>query len=156
MTVIVYSLLFIYSLPLFSICFSIYVTDFFIVRGDDVVYMADAISSTFFSLFRDSFGSIIIPLVTAYSIPIRQPNQPIPRQTLYLFFTLMVIFLLAMILYAVVSYHHIALDKYYQEAADGKLPKDVFKAFVNTITAYGKESLAYVALLLGLSLKKGD
>jgi hypothetical protein len=153
MQAIVYSLLFVYSIPLLFIFLALYTTDFFAAR-DNTVYMADAISGSFFSLFRDTFGSIIVPMITAYSIPTRQPDQPISSQTLRLFFTLIGIFLLTVILYAVITYHQDALARFNEVGDDGKLIKDIPKAFFTTITAYGKESLAYVALLLGLSFKK--
>lgn len=153
MQAIVYSLLFIYSIPLLFILLSLYTTDFFTARNN-TVYMADAISGTFFSLFRDTFGSIIVPMITAYSIPTRQPNQPIPSETLRLFFTLTGIFLLTVVLYAFITYHQDALARFNDFDKDGKLVKDIPAAFFNTINTYGKESLAYLALLLGLSFKK--
>lgn len=153
MQAIVYSLLFVYSLPLLFILLSVFTTDFFSAR-DDTVHIAHAMSGSFFSLFRDTFGSIIVPLITAYSIPTRQPDQPIPRQTLRLFFALIGIFLLTVLLYATITYYQDALAKFNELDAEGKLTKDIPKTFLDTINTYGKETLAYVALLLGLSFKK--
>jgi len=153
MLYITYSLLGIYVLPLLFILFSLYSTDFYSLQNN-TVYVADAVSGNFFSLFRDTFGSIIVPLVTAYSLPDRQPNSPVPKQTLALFFTLAGFFLLVVILYGVIKYYEIPLQKFNVADDAGKIIKDVPKVFFDTILAYAKETLAYIALILGISLKK--
>ncbi len=153
MLYITYTLLLVYALPLFFILISIYATDFFTLQNN-TIYVADAITGGFFNLFRDTFGSIIVPLVTAYSLPERKPNTPISKEVYGLFFTLIGLFLLAVILYAVIRYHEDGLKHFSVDDGSGKLIKDIPKIFYDTVTAYGKETLAYVALVLGISLKK--
>jgi len=63
-------------------------------------------------------------------------------------------FVATVILYALITYNRDALEKYNEVSADAKLVKDFPMIFFGTITSYGKELLAYIALLLGLSLKK--
>jgi hypothetical protein len=149
---IVYSLFVVYSLPLVFILLSVFMTDFF-TEQNNTVYVADAVSGTFFRLFRDTFGAIIVPLVTAYSLPERKAGQPIPNETLRLFFTLLGMFVLTVVLYALIRYHQDALALY-NEVNEKEITKNVPELFFNTITSYGKELLAYIALVLGISLKK--
>ena len=150
---ITYSLLAVYAIPLFFISFALYATELFTLRNN-TVYVADAISGSYFSLFRDTFGSIVVPLMTAYTLPTRAPDKPVPRETFELFFSLVAVFIIATILYGVVVYHESALTRFNIEDADGKIIKDLPKIFYASITSYAKESLAYIALILGISLKK--
>lgn len=150
---ILYTLLLVYALPLIFIFYAVFATNYFSVRSDTVV-VADAISGTFFNLFRDTFGSVIVPLVTAYSIPLRTADAPVPKPTINVFFTLVALFVATVILYALITYNHAALAKYDELSAEGKVVKDYVTIFTGTISSYGKELLAYIALLLGLSLKK--
>lgn len=150
---ITYTLIFVYALPLFFILFSIYSTEFFSVRNN-TIYVADAITGGFFNLFRDTFGSIIVPLVTAYTLPERKPDTPISKEVFGLFFVFIGLFLLAVLLYAVIRYSEDSLSHFNVDDENGKVIKDIPKIFYDTITAYGKETLAYVALVLGISLKK--
>lgn len=139
-------------MPLLFIAISLVSTDFFATRTP-LVDMVATFSSTFLSQFRDTFGTLLVPMVTAYSVPIRAQGEPVPRQTLILFFVLIAIFVLTVALYAGVTYNLDKLAKF-NEWKDDKLIKDVSGTYLNTITSYGKESLAYIALLLGLTLKK--
>ena len=150
---ITYSLLSVYAIPLFFISFALYSTNLFSLQNN-TVYVADAISGNFCNLFRDTFGSIVVPLMTAYTLPTRTADKPVPQETFELFFSLLALFILATFLYGVIVYHESALAHFNIADSDGKVTKDLPKIFYSTITSYAKESLAYIALILGISLKK--
>lgn len=153
MLLITYSLLGLYALPLAFILGAYYVSDGFELYSR-TIYVADAISGTFFSLFRDTFGSIIMPLVTAYAVSTKDPNKEIPRQTLALFFTFVGLFLVVVLVYGLVKYSETDLQKFNENDENGKLIKDMPKIFFDITLTYAKEILAYIALILGISLKK--
>jgi hypothetical protein len=149
---ITYSLLLVYALPVFFIYMAAIKSDFFTVQ-DWTIYAANAITGASFNFFRDSFGTIVLPLLTAYSAPRREAGAKLPNETFYLFFSLIVFFVLVTILYAIVTCHVEDLGRF-SIVKDNKIILDVPNVFQTTILAYGKETLAYIALVLGISIKK--
>lgn len=147
MRLITYMLLGVYALPIFIISYAIWSTGGFSSR-DGTVYVAQAISGSFFSLLRDTFGSIIVPLVTAYSITKSDGSSEIPKPTQHLLIVLILFFILVTGLYGFVKYYDTALAHF----NDGK--SDYGKLFQDVILTYAKETLAYIALTLGISIKK--
>ena len=145
---ITYLLLIVYAIPIFVIAFAGFATDGFSIKGATPL-VAHAISGSFFSLFRDTFGSIIVPLVTAYSIDKRQVGEEISRHTIGLLVGLIGFFVLVTLLYGYVKFHEEDIATFNTE----KIP-DIATLFQDVILTYAKESLAYIALALGISLKK--
>jgi hypothetical protein len=153
MLFITYSLLVVYVLPIFLICLSAFTSNFFTLESN-YVYIANAISGAYFTFFRDSFASIVIPLVTAYSIPQRDPEKGIPKATIGIFSVLLGMFVITTLLYALIKYREVYLAMYNEAPREGISSIDIPQVFINTMLSYAKEILAYIALLLGITLKK--
>jgi len=136
--------LIIYALPLLLIVISALSTDFFALERD-IIYVASAISAINSGYFRDIFGSIIVPLVTAFSIQISR-DQKIPRATLTLFTFFVVLYVLSSIFYGVVVSKEEKL-KHFGEA--------IFNSFRDITGANMKETLIYIAMTIGITVKRG-
>ncbi|MBK1888674.1 hypothetical protein Undi14_01410 [Undibacterium sp. 14-3-2] len=147
MRLITYMLLLVYALPIFLISYAAYSTEWFSSR-EGTVYVAHAISGPFFSLFRDTFGSIIVPLITAYSITKRENEMEIPKATIWFLMALIIFFVIVTGLYGIVKYNEEGLANFNVGTSD------IPKLFQDVILMYAKETLAYIALVLGISLKK--
>ncbi len=144
MQYILYVLLFIYGLPLIGIVLSAVWSGFFSSEVQ-LVYIVSAINQTQLSLLRDTFGSLIIPLVTAYSIKTISSGQNVPKETKQLFTVLIVLFLVSLIFYGIVVSYENHLSKY---------GMSIFQSFKDLTLTYTKETLTYIGLTLGISLKR--
>lgn len=135
-----------YSLPLLGIAFSAYVSDSFSLENK-YVYISSAISAINTSRLRDIFGSMLVPIVTAFSIKIsaEEQDQKVPLTTKCLFTAFIAIFITSSILYGIVTSSADSLENY---------GKDVYDSFKEITSANMKESLIYVAMTIGISIKK--
>ncbi len=146
MQYILYLVLFTYALPLIGVIISAVLSNFFQVN-DKSIYVASAISAINASSLRDIFGSIIVPLVTTYSIHIGPPGEEtkIPLATKSLFTVFIILFISSSIFYGIVVSNADSLKNY---------SEDIFNTFRNITAAHMKEALIYVAMTLGITVKK--
>ncbi len=141
MLYILYGLLIVYILPLLGIIASIVLSDQFLTNAPFVGVMG-AIAISYVSTFRDILGSMIVPLVTAYSVPI-SGRHSIPSQTKVLFTFLALVFVSSAISYGLVVKHEVRIATY----------GPIFAAFRDLTLSHAKEALAYIALTIGISVK---
>lgn len=104
---------------------------------------------------RTALASFVVPFVAAYSISEVQEGKKINTQTLTMFFILVAVFLLAVIVAALLRVNE---DRFLQSvtvtmSVDTKL-EALYGEVLELITAYVKESLVYISLILGISQYK--
>jgi len=143
MQYVLFGVLGVYTLPLFGIVLSIAVTQIFRVEAL-ILYVVAAISSSYLGSLRDIFGSIIVPLVTAYSIPIRKDPKKLPAETLRLFVVLAALFVLSSISYGIVMASEPVVKTY---------GGSIFESFRDVTLTQTKEMLTYIALTIGITFK---
>src|SRR5713226_2142132 len=111
MQYILYGVLGIYSLPLIGVAAAALFSGFF-SHEIEFVYLVGAISNSYINLLRDSFGTMVVPLVTAFSIEVRSSGQIVPKRTKILFTYLVLMFLLSISFFGIVSIYEERLTKY--------------------------------------------
>ena len=146
MQYILYSIIFIYSIPLLAIFFSILNSSFFTLHKSSVLIIA-FIAKTHFVYLRDVFSSILVPLVTAYSLSKITSDKIIPKQTKILFTVLIIIFIISIFSHGSILYSEPEFNNRIYDHV-------TFDNYSNITLYYSKEVLAYIALTLGISLKK--
>lgn len=146
MLYLTYLVLGLYSLPLITIVAAAIASQLF-ASESQLIYIAGKISMTFLKNLWEYFGVIIVPMITAFSIPIRVADQNIPRKTLWLISVLAFLFLLSIALYGIIS------SVKYQTRIEN-FGKETWGAFSDVTVSYIKGFLTYFALTLGISFKK--
>lgn len=142
---IAWVILALYTLPLLGILFSLVVSEGF-ARESPAVYVVGSITEEFLQTLRDTFGSLMVPLLTAFAVKSVGADERVPRRTMAIFLALAALF--------VVSVVSVGLVKFYQEGITRHDPK-VYEAFQSVTRAYAKEFLTYIALTIGISLRRG-
>lgn len=136
-----------YSLPLIAIVAAAITSQLF-ASESQLIYIAGKISITFLKNLWESFGVLIVPMITAFSIPIQKAGDNIiPRKTLWLISVLAFLFLLSISMYGIIS----------SEKYQGRIKlfgKETSDAFSDVTVSYIKGFLSYFALTLGISFKK--
>ena len=147
-----YPILVIYFLPVLVILGVAFETNLF---KDDTraIDFARIISSDFYDAFRVTLGSIFVPLITVYSVQITTTQSKLPPATIALFFILILLLLLTIVAVCLVELQSVTLLRYDKRDSAGKTIS-VYLNFKSTTTAYAKELLAYIAIALGVTLKK--
>ena len=141
---IVWIILALYSLPLLGIPFSVIATNGF--RDESVfVHIFGSIAVEFLQNLRDIFGSMIVPLLMAFAVRNIGANDQVPRRTMAIFATLAALFFVSVV--------SVGLVKTYEDGIKHHDPK-VYEAFGSVTRSYSKELLTYIALTLGISLRK--
>ncbi|SEK10703.1 MULTISPECIES: hypothetical protein [unclassified Variovorax] len=150
-TWILYPILVVYFLPILAIAWAAIITDGF--AADNVsLSFAQVMASDFYGALRQTIGVIFVPFLTAYAVKIVSAEARIPISTAALFYILLSFFVLTVVMYGVVDVNRERLA-HYDTTVDGKqVSLPVF--FRAATTTYAKELLAYIAIVLGISLKK--
>lgn len=148
---LLYPILVVYFLPVLAIAWAAIVTDGF--RQDSVsVTFAQVMASEFYESLRQTIGVIFLPFLTAYAVKVESTQSKIPISTATLFFILLVFFVITVIVYGVVEIRQPTLDRFNTQIDGKDFSLRVF--FKATTSTYAKELLAYIAVVLGVSLKK--
>ena len=147
---ITYPMLFVYFLPILVIWVAAWHSGMF-VNDSALLYYARAITGPFYDSFRASLGTIVLPFVTAYAVKDRLTNHRVPGETLFLFCILLAIFLGVTLLYGVIDLHRQTLLRATQ-TIDGR-DVSVYVIFRDTAMTYAKETVGYIALVLGIALR---
>jgi len=140
---ILYSLFLCYLLPLIAMLVSVVTSQLFQTDASLITTTA-AISTTFLDSIRTGIGTLLIPLITAYSVQIRHRNENIPVQTKWLIRFLILVFILSFTLHGVIVAHQERLVEYSPQA---------FDVFKSTSLLYTKELLSYISVVIGISAK---
>ncbi|MGE0497571.1 MAG: hypothetical protein AB7I35_01770 [Ramlibacter sp.] len=149
--VITYPLLLVYFLPVLVIYWVSIRTDTFLNDADGILGFARAIAGPFFDTVRSTMGAIFVPFVMAYAVKDRQPDQPIPRSTLGIFLVFLVFFVATTVLYGLVEMREVSLRRHLVTV--GGKGVAVYEVYRDTALAYARESLTYIALVLGIALR---
>ncbi len=141
---IVWIMLALYALPLISILVAI-ITSLSFRMESAAVIVAAAIAEDFSKNLRETFGSLVVPLLTAFAIKHVGADEEVPPRTLAIFGTLAVMFLVSVLTHAFVTGNADFVKDYGQAT---------FTAFSDVTASYSKEALTFIALTIGISLKK--
>ncbi len=149
MLLITYTLLGLYSLPLFIILVTFSVSNGFATSSIWSEFSI-ALSGIYLSPTRDSLGTFVVPFVTAYAITTIQKRARIERQTIILFFVLVTIFIASVLVYCAINMRIEKLIVNLDETNQSIIIKSKEKLLLMS-ESYVKETLAYISLLLGIS-----
>ena len=149
MLLITYTLLVLYTLPLFILLFTDFVSTGFIMPSSWIEFSI-ALCGIYLASARDTLGTVVVPLVTAYSATSLQREDTIGRDTKCIFFVLVAIFILSILVYCSVKTRLDILLAQLTETDQSILSTSKEKLITMT-ESYVKETLAYIALVLGIS-----
>jgi len=141
MVLILFVVLLVYAIPLLAILAAALVSIWSPDPGE-WIRLAGAISQTFVLGLRDTVGALLVPLLALFAIP--QPNAggPVPRETKAIVVVFGLLFLAAV--------GGCAWTSSYTETIKGALSSGQVP-FQEVVRSYGKESLTYIALVIGLA-----
>ncbi|HVN83826.1 MAG TPA: hypothetical protein VMW17_03180 [Candidatus Binatia bacterium] len=142
MILILFVVLFLYSIPLLAIAAAALAT---ICTADPATWIvvAGAVSQTFVLGLRDTVGALVVPLLALFAIPQVTAATPVSRATKAIVVVFGSIFLAAV---AGCAWASIKSD-----TITGALGAASSNPFPEVVKSYGKESLTYIALVIGLS-----
>jgi hypothetical protein len=140
---LVWVVLLLYSLPLLGIIFTWFASSGWTVKLE-AVPIVGSISAEFVKNLRDAFGTIVVPLLTAFAIGKIGPDLRVPLRAFALFIGLAALFAGSLVMYAVVT-----SSKSLQDYG-----KEIVASYTAITQAYPKEFLTYIAVIIGISLKK--
>ena len=135
-----------YSLPLLGIVLSFIMSAGF-TENSVTVSIASTIAIEFLQTLRDGFGTLLVPILTALVVHPTGADGRLPARTVTIFIGLAVLFLISVAAVGVASPDSVSYLKHYGD--------NVPDAFTKTARSYAKELLTYMALTLGISLKRG-
>ena len=144
---VAYIVMGLYCLPLFGIMLCLVASHGFATPSWTVV-LVDIVSREFLRGARDTFGSMIVPLLMAFAVKSLGPDDRVPGRTFALFLVLSVLFVLGVITSGLVEMKKDLLPQFSEEVTADNLP--------SVARAYPKEILIYIAMTLGISVKKAE
>jgi hypothetical protein len=142
---IVWVVLLLYALPLISAFGALLATD--VKQESNAVYVVGTITKEFTGSLRETFGTIVVPLLTAFAIKSIDANGTVPIRTLVIFLGISGLFVISVITSGVLAL------KDYRDNISAHGP-EIYQTLVAATQAYSKELLTYIALAIGISLKK--
>jgi hypothetical protein len=148
---ITYPLLFAYFLPVLVILAVTVMTDVYVSDESGLLAVAPVIAGPYFETLRATMGAIFVPFVMAYAVKDRQADQPLPGSTLAIFCVFLGFFLLATILYGLIEWRAPTVSRTTFLFEGREVPVTDFLR--STMQSYAKESLTYIALVLGIALR---
>jgi hypothetical protein len=135
---ILYLLLFCYLLPLIGMLASA-VTSKLFQTDSALVTMTASVSGTFLESVRTGLATLLIPLITAYTVELRHPEDEIPPERKRLIRFLFAVFILSFGLNGVILSQGDRLVGYSAQ---------VFDAFKNMSLFYTRELLGYISIAI--------
>jgi hypothetical protein len=104
----------------------------------------------YLTLIRDLLGICVVPFITAHAITTVQKGAGIEIETKAIFFTLVTIFILSILVYCALKVQITDLLHQLSET-DQSILKKTEENLLRMSESYIKETLTYIALLLGIS-----
>ncbi len=135
---ILYFLLCCYLLPLAGMIASAVTSRLFQTDSSLVIAVA-AISGTFLEGVRTGLATLLIPIITAFAVELRHPDDDIPLKKLRLIRFLFAAFILSFALNGVILSQQDRLVAYSPQVAD---------AFKNTSLFYTHELVSYISITI--------
>lgn len=148
---ITYPLLIVYFMPIIVIAWVTSSTDTFLRDPQNLTEVARAIAGPFFDVMRSTLSAIFVPFVMAYAIRNRKEGDPIPASTIFIFFVFLGLFIASAVLYGIVEYRQTTLSRKNVMIAGKEV--EIYTVLNTILVAYAKESLTYIALVLGIALR---
>jgi len=146
--VVCYVLLTLYALPLFIVLFAFLVSSGFTVSSRSIDFSI-ALAGLYASEIRETLGTFVIPFITAYAVAGVQKERRVEARTLWLFFSLTTLFLISVVVYSAVQTQIDVMLS--QTALDADRMMESKDNFLNMSSAYVKELLVYISLLIGIT-----
>lgn len=146
---ITYPLLGVYFLPVAMMGYAAWMGNALMDSAHSVP-LAEAVSGAFSDHLRTTLGTIMMPFITAYAVDPRLADGRIPGSTVVLFAALLGGLLLVTALYGYVEYQRAELSRAAMEV--GGKETNVYELLGATLLTYAKETLGYVALVLGVTV----
>jgi hypothetical protein len=141
-----YSLLAFYALPLLTMLFSVFASDYF-NKDAKSVYFAAVVSHTFLGYAQGTIGKLLLPFFTAYSVPKVESGVRFSRPTVILAIIFLLLAIAGGTLYALTASSVLGVRL-------NAFGADTQKAYQDLSLEYLTEALTYLALLFGIRLKK--
>ncbi|CAM3864966.1 hypothetical protein [Delftia tsuruhatensis] len=158
--VITAPLLLLYFAPVLAIYWAGISTEFFASDPDERIRVGRAIAGPLFDTLRASLSAVFVPFVMAYAIKNRSQNQSIPPATLAILYVFLGFLVASVVLYAIVESRQVTLGHYpaiesppSSEQENPKTTLTMYEVYRDISIAYAKESLTFVALVLGIAMR---
>jgi len=152
---VTYPVLFIYSWPIIAIVVIGVSTDFFAINSRIIVAFSQILLNPNWENARTVIGSIVMPFLTAYSITVK-PNIStiVALRTYSVFITLVGLLVAVFAAIGLIEYGADSLKRYSltQKGVDTDI--SAYQVLAETCWVYVFNLLAYVALVLGVSLAR--
>jgi hypothetical protein len=143
-----YALLMLYALPLIVILFAFVSSDWF-TKSSALISFSMSLASLYASNVRETLGTFIVPFVTAYAVAGVQKGNRLEARTLWLFVTLIGLFLMSIVVYSAIQ---TKVDTMLGQTSVPKPDRLAAKnQFLSMSASYVKELLVYISLLIGIS-----
>lgn len=150
MLIVAYTLIALYSIPVVVLLGAFLISGGF-QQGGFALDFSVALAGIYFASTREALGTFVVPFVTAFSAgQISGKEDKYSKKTLTLFFVLVALFLISMFSYAIISMRWESFLAQLDEANDAIL-RNAKSQLLGMSSAYVKESLAYISLLLGVT-----
>lgn len=150
MLIVAYTLIALYAIPIFVLLAAFALSSGF-SEGSASLDFSIALSGIYFTSTRDALGTFVVPFVTAFSVrQISGQQGKYSKQTMALFFVLVVLFLLSMFANAIMQMRWDSFLAQVEEA-NAEILKGAKDKLLGVTEAYVKELLAYISLLLGVT-----
>lgn len=150
MLIVAYTLIALYSIPVLVLLISFLLSGGF-QQGSFALDFSVALAGIYFTATRDALGTFVVPFVTAFSVgQISGEEGRYSKKTMALFFVLVLLFILSMLCYAIINMRWESFLAQLNEA-NTTILKNAKDQLLGVSSAYVKESLAYISLLLGVT-----
>lgn len=154
-------LLLLYFAPVLVLYWAALSTEFFASDPYGRIGVGRAIAGPLFDTLRATLSAVFVPFVMAYAVKNRSMNQSIPLPTLGLLYVFLAFLVASGMLYGIVEAHQVTLGDHPaaeagNAAAEGSASKATFtmyEVYRDISIAYAKESLTFVALVLGIAMR---
>lgn len=143
-----YALLFLYALPLIVILIAFISSDWFKASSPTIVFSM-SLAGLYASEIRETLGTFVVPFVTAYAVAGVQKGGRLEPRTIWLFFTLVLLFLISVVVYSAIDQKVVTM---LSQTSVGKDEAQEAKVhFISMSKSYVKELLVYISLVIGIS-----
>ncbi|MEJ2801592.1 hypothetical protein WAE61_06915 [Comamonadaceae bacterium PP-2] len=154
-------LLLLYFAPVLALYWAALSTEFFASDPNERIGVGRAIAGPLFDTLRATLSAVFVPFVMAYAIKNRSPSQAIPLPTLGILYVFLGFLVASGLLYGIVEAHRLTLRDHPASTldsagSDGNSPNatlTMYEVYRDISIAYAKESLTFVALVLGIAMR---
>lgn len=153
-------LLLLYFAPVLALYWAALSTEYFASDPYGRIGVGRAIAGPLFDTLRATLSAVFVPFVMAYAVKNRSLNQSIPLPTLGILYVFLFFLVASGLLYGIVEANQVTLGDHPAaeagSAAEGnpsKVTLTMYEVYRDISIAYAKESLTFVALVLGIAMR---